>query len=570
MEKSLETLFRAFAEYKKTTSLDVESVRFKRSNSTSGGKAKEDIVVYFSTCTINEDWVAAIERGIPFIQKCIQEERQFIRNDGEVLPIEKIRKTSTSSIQDLAKHSNYITHEPDEKAHSSVMPDKMLMIQKESDYAVYENRVVYTALVYLRDFVSRRLNSIKELTNKYESNSYYKRKIDFGNRKMNIDFSLHEERLEDPNFIDRNSAKAVIERLDDILSNILVLLKTPLMQIVSKSDTVKRPITKTNVLKMNRNFREALACFDYIADYQGDGFTIQRVEKSCSPFKTQLCGDVTEAVMLTSFITYMYGLGMEGELDKAYQEYLKQEKLDRENEILNKIKSIKTKAEMDGKTLEQYLVDLEEAYHIIEGRLEKVDEVIRDLKLTHKKEIEDLNKEHDIAVNQIKTECENKIDEIEQECEKKMEELTAAHEQSLKETIENCQKDMETYKAQCDENYKNVEQDLRDKYAALKAEADEKVAKYAEESAKNSSENKTLTKTNAAYNAEIISLKRQLNRDSVNPAEFVTKEDFINLEKDREAFMEFFGDAWKEAKKYLRKTHLRIDRTKKENGKDAE
>ena len=375
---SLDILFRAFTEYKKTTALDVESVRFKKSNGTSGGKAKEDIVVYFSTCTIEEDWVEAIERGIPFIQKAIAEERQFIRNDGEVLPIEKIRKTSVSSIQDLAKHSNYITHEPDPNAQASVIPDKMLMIQKESDFAVYENRVIYTTLVYLRDFVSKRLNVIKELTNKYEADSFYRRKIDFGNRKMNIDFSLHEERIDDENYANRNSAKDIIERLNDILTNILVLLKTPLMLVVAKSDMVKRPITKTNVLKMNRNFRESLACFDFIANYQGDGFVIQRTEKSLSPFKPQILGDMSELVMLTSFITYSYGTGLEGELEKGYQEYLKQEKLNKENELLKRLKSIHGKADMEGQTLEEYLLAFEEGYRIIEKRLSEVDDVIRD------------------------------------------------------------------------------------------------------------------------------------------------------------------------------------------------
>ncbi|MCQ2087357.1 MAG: hypothetical protein MJZ37_04715 [Bacilli bacterium] len=624
---SLDILYRAFTEYKKTTILDADSVRFKKSNGTSGGKAKEDIVVYFSTCTIEEDWVEAIERGIPFIQKAIAEERQFIRNDGEVLPIEKIRKTSVSSIQDLAKHSNYITHEPDPNAQASVIPDKMLMIQKESDFAVYENRVIYTTLVYLRDFVSKRLNAIKEMTNKYEANAFYKRKIDFGNRKMNIDISLHEERLNDELYANRNSAKAIIDRLNDMLSNILVLLKTPLMLTVAKADMVKRPITKTNVLKMNRNFRESLTCFDFIANYQGDGFTVQRIEKSLSPFKPAILNDMSELVMLTSFITYSYGTGLEGELEKAYQEYLKQEKLNRENELLKKLKSIHAKADMDGKTLEEYLIEFEEAYRIIEKRLSEVDEVIRDLKVTHKKQMDELIKANEEAIEKMKVECNEKIDKIEEECENKIIALNDEHEKKLTETIDRYTAAInearaeserrvsevteayesritelrDSYQAKLDEtrdNYESQISSMRENYGAQisslneKYDTDmkEKTAFYEDklstttndltekyntvkgECDETKGQNEVLTETNKAYEAEIISLKTQLKRDSVKPTEFVTRDDFVRLEEDREAFLKFFEQAWKEAKKYIKKNHFVIDKgqpkEKKEKNND--
>ena len=89
-----------------------------------------------------------------------------IRSEGDVLPIEKVRKTTVSSIQDLAKHSNYITHEGMEDGPTDIMPDKLLVVTKENDFAVYENKVVYACLMYLKDFVSSRLTKIKNETNK--------------------------------------------------------------------------------------------------------------------------------------------------------------------------------------------------------------------------------------------------------------------------------------------------------------------------------------------------------------------------------------------------------------------
>ena len=43
-------------------------------------------------CTINEDWIVEIEKGLEFVEKAVQEERQFIRVNGETVPIEKAKK----------------------------------------------------------------------------------------------------------------------------------------------------------------------------------------------------------------------------------------------------------------------------------------------------------------------------------------------------------------------------------------------------------------------------------------------------------------------------------------------
>ena len=44
-----------------------------------------------------------MEKGLVHIEKAIKEERQFIRSNGEVLPIEKIKHVSKESIEHLAK-----------------------------------------------------------------------------------------------------------------------------------------------------------------------------------------------------------------------------------------------------------------------------------------------------------------------------------------------------------------------------------------------------------------------------------------------------------------------------------
>ena len=73
-------------------------------------------------CTIDEEWIIQIEKGLEFIEKAVLENRQFIRVNGEVVPIEKAKKISKHSVEHLAKDSNLITHIT-ENPNDTLIPD---------------------------------------------------------------------------------------------------------------------------------------------------------------------------------------------------------------------------------------------------------------------------------------------------------------------------------------------------------------------------------------------------------------------------------------------------------------
>ena len=87
----LDIYYRAFTDYRKQT-LDVrECIRQRRTFKTTDVEFdKLESVKYL--CTIKEDWVKAIEEGLVHVEKAVREERQFIRTNGEMVPIEKVRK----------------------------------------------------------------------------------------------------------------------------------------------------------------------------------------------------------------------------------------------------------------------------------------------------------------------------------------------------------------------------------------------------------------------------------------------------------------------------------------------
>jgi hypothetical protein len=47
------------------------------------------------------------------------------------------------------------------------------------------------------------------------------------------------------------------------------------MECVSKVAMLKPPITKTNILKMDNNFKAAVALYDYLLSYHKDGYSFE-------------------------------------------------------------------------------------------------------------------------------------------------------------------------------------------------------------------------------------------------------------------------------------------------------
>ena len=259
----LDIYYRAFKGYRKQTADNTGCEKDRRAI-TEANVEEDRLQSTKYLCKIEEDWIKAIEEGLVFVEKAVAEERQFIRTNGEVVPIEKVRKISKDSVEHLAKHSDMITHVPEEED-DLLIPDKLYMVEKLSDYAVYENRFLYMMLCYIKAFIEYRLEKIENLRRKYVGDMSISKEIVTKKRTLKIQAAVYEERTDNPFPIpDENTAK-LVQRIKDCQSIINALLNTDLMLQVAKSPMIKPPIVKTNVLKMNNNFKHALALYDYIA-----------------------------------------------------------------------------------------------------------------------------------------------------------------------------------------------------------------------------------------------------------------------------------------------------------------
>ena len=68
-------------------------------------RATEHLDSVYYDVHIDPEWVSTIERAVPHLEAAIREDRQFIKSEGNIAPIERVRKVSRASVEHLARHS---------------------------------------------------------------------------------------------------------------------------------------------------------------------------------------------------------------------------------------------------------------------------------------------------------------------------------------------------------------------------------------------------------------------------------------------------------------------------------
>jgi hypothetical protein len=574
----LDLLYRSYKEFRKSTSQNAESISFREASKKANPNG-DSIIVKTQSVEIEEDWVKAIEEGLVYVDKAVKEDRQFIRNNGEVVPMEKARRVSKTSVEHLSRHADYITRKPADGS-DDIVPDKILMVEKLSDYAVYENRFLYLCLSYLNEFISARYDKIQDITNKYQGSLALNKSITLGKRHLVYVVRLNEENHNDPYIMAHNKSMPMIERIYACLHGVLQLLKTPLMVEVGKAPMIKPPVVKTNVLKMNVNFKNALALYDYVTSYKGDGYKIIEKNQVLSPLKDEEGDEVADLISLSSFLTYQDGNALRGELEKNFQAEELRRKEEEEKRLAEQVRSLKKRLEEGGSSFEEYALLLEKENKALERKVAAEESAMESLKEAHAKEINEINKKYEEEITTLlkkqqdelakqQSLFEQRLQEVQEKYEKELEDLRSSYEEKiavleknmadlqgkLDSTIESYKQQIETLTA----NYEQLIQETKqahEKEMATLQESDleaynklqqETAAKIAalEEELKGSQEGKRMAL------AELHALRGSTGKDG-QEEDFTSPERFAELEAEKAAFDAFFDKEWKTTKKAIR------------------
>lgn len=539
----LDIYYRALLEFRRQINSNAENKAFSNAISEAVENGAESIVITRPICKIDEDWIIAIEEGLEHVEKAIKEDRQFIRSNGEVIPIEKVKNVSKDSVQHLAKHSNLITREPDEG--DDIIPDGLYTLERLNDYTVYENRFLYMLLCYLRDFVTLRYNKIQELSTKYYGVLQINKSVVYAKRKLTYTISLHEERNDDRYLRENNESKDIISRISGILNAILAFLATPLMESVAKVAMLKPPITKTNVLKMDKHFKGTVALYDFIIAYDKDGYSVEQSETVISPFDGELAHETADIVATAAFLMYEYGLDMTDELKLEYEHEEQRRRAAELQAHSEQLEMMRKKVMRSGLGQDEYILELERHIKQLESETSKMSTLysrIDALKMTEAElnasidglhgrigelegELNVIDEKHMQNINAIKSDCDGRIYELVSQHNSEMESVNAEMSQlrhDCRQQIEDMKNETEAKQRQCDS--------------------------FMEEFHKQEERNLLLE-------AQLKGLRAQ-NGLMTNDDDYSERDSFTRLEREYEAFTKFYQKQWGNTKKKIRKTVL--------------
>ncbi|MDE6557852.1 MAG: hypothetical protein K2K39_01975 [Clostridia bacterium] len=609
---SIDIYYRAFKDYRKETLKSSVCEKDRRAIATADIE-QDRLVSTKYLVTIEDDWIKAIEDGLKFVEQAVGEERQFIKTNGEVVPIEKIRKISKDTVVHLAKHSDMITHVPEEEG-ATIVPDQLYMVEKLSDYGVYENRFLYMMLCYLKNFIEFRLEKIDNLRRSYVGDMGIKKKIAAKKRTLSIEVNVYEERADNPYPIPDEKCDKLVRRISDCREIINALLNTDLMQQVAKTPMIKPPIVKTNVLKMNNNFKNALALYDYIASYDGDGFSYEEVKNDFAPYREGLADELAEATNLVTFISYKAGNKLDEVLELNYREEEARRRREEEQKLVQQLNRLKKRAAESGKSLEEYMLVLEERNRRLEkdseelaniklqmeqllrqiealnaekeelnrriGELQRTIELkeqeIEELKRQYIEDMAALKNEHAAEISRIKNERQDEIERLKAEFADKMTETIDGYESRVSElnsqlyelnvkydtTVSECDKriaDMQFAMTDYENEKKRLTDELDEKLRQTEKRCEEAIntERAASDAKKVELEERIskLTEEASLAKGELDGIRIQQGK-LVPSTEYTSRERFTELEQEYEAFQKFFKKQWEFTKKEIRKSIL--------------
>lgn len=457
-----------------------------------GDEGKDSISGKTNEKVIDMDWVIAIEETLPYIQKAIDEQESF---------------------------------------------------------AVYENRVLLTLIHKALMFVDDKYSKMKDVPNDSYNNITMNRHLELNQQKLEFSVNYvnenHENMAENLDVEDIESLSD-FDRIRRIRQGLNECLATPLMKEVAKEPQVKPPLTQTNLLKENPNFKKAVELWNFLDTYKKQGFEIVGEE-----YNGKMTDENKEDVYLAmEFQHFMMSITTNPALRKMLQEKYEEENAlaKEESDRPEKVREMALEAQIEAVRKEETEIRLKEIRER-EKQILDLNSEIKSLKitldqkeqqiLTLKGQISALQDELDNTKNELKEtklkllEAQKEIERLKEETEKLTAEIT-----ELKETLENERvshaKQVEQMNADFAEKTRIAEENFANQLSAKQKEFDDAQTAHNEYVTKLNTDNANkIAELNTNHSNEVA----QLKSDYENRIDTINKENATataNLKSDYE------------------------------------
>lgn len=337
-----------------------------------GDEGKDSIFGKTNEKVIDMDWVIAIEETLPYIQKAIEEQGRFIKQAENVVRIKKAKK--------------------------------ILTVEREEGFAIYENRVLLTLIHKALVFVDDKYSKMKDVPNDSYNNITMNRHLELNQQKL--DFSVnyvnenHELLAEDLDVEDIESLSD-FDRIRRIRQGLNECLATPLMKEIAKEPQVKPPLTQTNLLKENPNFKKAVELWSFLDTYKKQGFELVGEE-----YNGKMTDENKEDVYLAmEFQHFMMSITTNPALRKMLQEKyeeenaLAKEEADRPEKVKEMVLEAQTEA-VSKEEIEKLTAEITELKQKIAEQKQKIEEQANIIK-TQEGKIAALENERESHAKQV-------------------------------------------------------------------------------------------------------------------------------------------------------------------------
>lgn len=337
-----------------------------------GDEGKDSIFGKTNEKVIDMDWVIAIEETLPYIQKAIEEQRRFIKQAENVVRIKKAKK--------------------------------ILTVEREEGFAIYENRVLLTLIHKALMFVDDKYSKMKDVPNDSYNNITMNRHLELNQQKL--DFSVnyvnenHESLAEDLDVEDIESLSD-FDRIRRIRQGLNECLATPLMKEIAKEPQVKPPLTQTNLLNENPNFKKAVELWSFFDTYKKQGFELVGEE-----YNGKMTDENKEDVYLAmEFQHFMMSITTNPALRKMLQEKyeeenaLAKEEADRPEKVKEMVLEAQTEA-VRKEEIEKLTAEITELKQKIAEQKQKIEEQANIIK-TQEGKIAALENERESHAKQV-------------------------------------------------------------------------------------------------------------------------------------------------------------------------
>ena len=379
------------------------------------GKSSFQVSQRFQKQIFDESWIDTLEDCIVALDTIVRNPRKFIVVEEDIVDISLARSISVESVKHLAQHTNFISSVTKD---GMVIPSKILNTSKEESYEIYENRFIYTLLLKTKDFIGRRYNLIKQASANSDQ-IVVNVTSDFGlDKDSNITYTMSTTaNMPVESVIGTEENHSLLERVERINSIVGSFLASPFAKEMVSCALVRPPITRTNVILKDPNFKKALVLWQFIESYNKVGFEVETVTET-----RDLAPSVAEKYR---DLIYLNTLVIESMAAKAEGGLIEEKELEKQKNVENEYvtKNIDDFVPDDFPQLHMDLHEIRRLYTTVPGEREipqddirkmnaALDRVIRQYKINTAKE--DSARQKALLKQQLKEEEQLKLEALRQ------------------------------------------------------------------------------------------------------------------------------------------------------------